>query len=92
MKLVSYTALVGTVASPVVSFLIERLHSVRWRADGAMEWGMQNVSVGGGDPLSASEFAGYTHLDFRQGTRGLVEIFGVAAVATTCRVVVMMED
>lgn len=95
MKILSFAALVGTTRQPLVTFQRGKLHSVRWRASGAMEWGGDNLQVGGGDPLAAGEYAGYTHLDFdsnKGNSSELIEIFAIASVATDARVVMMLQD
>lgn len=77
----------GTSSTPIFEFVPSQLHSVIFKATGALEIGHQGVQAGSGLELGAGEAIGFDHKDFRMSVDdSVVRISAVAAVATTIQV------
>jgi len=91
----SEKVVVGTSPDVVFRFRPKLLHSAILKADAGIELGDANLAIGnGGAPLNANEGFSIKWDDFDQkalSDNDLVEIRGVAAVATTVRIFRFMK-
>lgn len=89
MEPISIKRKVGITPDLLFSIAVKDLINVTIHAVGAIEMGAIGVSVGDGVPLSAGNKAVFTWQDFPKDVKtqnSMINIYGVAAIATNCRV------
>lgn len=80
-------AIIGTTPSPIISFRPRNITYVTIKFAGACYWGGRDVSADHGVDAVAGEVVTFTHQDFPANRIDeLIEIWGIATVATTARV------